>query len=108
MHIGLLATIRAFLATNWLVHFAHTFDQQHCSNDTDIMEYLLTETALRYNRHRLPSIPVTVRIEMWVQEVTSVSEITQDFEIGLFSHFKILLLFSPISLPRANIIDWMQ
>uniref|UniRef100_A0A915BAD1 Neurotransmitter-gated ion-channel ligand-binding domain-containing protein n=1 Tax=Parascaris univalens TaxID=6257 RepID=A0A915BAD1_PARUN len=42
------------------------------------------ETAIRYNRHKLPSQPVTVRIEMWVQEVTSVSELTQDFEIDLY------------------------
>lgn len=46
------------------------------------MDHLLTETALRYNRHKLPSRPVVVRIEMWIQEVTSVSELTQDFEIG--------------------------
>ncbi|KHN82453.1 Ligand-gated ion channel 50 [Toxocara canis] len=48
------------------------------------MDHLLMETALRYNRHKLPSQPVTVRIEMWVQEVTSVSELTQDFEIDLY------------------------
>uniref|UniRef100_A0A915BBB8 Neurotransmitter-gated ion-channel ligand-binding domain-containing protein n=1 Tax=Parascaris univalens TaxID=6257 RepID=A0A915BBB8_PARUN len=49
-----------------------------------VIDHLLMETAIRYNRHKLPSQPVTVRIEMWVQEVTSVSELTQDFEIDLY------------------------
>uniref|UniRef100_A0A915Q5B1 Neurotransmitter-gated ion-channel ligand-binding domain-containing protein n=1 Tax=Setaria digitata TaxID=48799 RepID=A0A915Q5B1_9BILA len=43
---------------------------EHCSNDTDVMDHLLTEAALRHNRHKLPSRPVIVRIEMWIQEVT--------------------------------------
>ncbi|EJW72163.1 hypothetical protein WUBG_16932, partial [Wuchereria bancrofti] len=57
------------------------FRPEHCSNDTDVMDHLLTEAALRHNRHKLPSRPVIVRIEMWIQEVTYVSELTQDFEI---------------------------
>uniref|UniRef100_A0A1I7YN10 Neur_chan_LBD domain-containing protein n=1 Tax=Steinernema glaseri TaxID=37863 RepID=A0A1I7YN10_9BILA len=57
---------------------------EYCSNDTDIIDYLLYGTALNYNRHQLPSNPVQVRIELWIQEVTSVSELTQDFEIDLY------------------------
>uniref|UniRef100_A0A1I7XN44 Neur_chan_LBD domain-containing protein n=1 Tax=Heterorhabditis bacteriophora TaxID=37862 RepID=A0A1I7XN44_HETBA len=62
------------------------FSYQHmsprrCANDTEIIDHLLFDTALHYNKHKLPSNPVNVRIEMWVQEVTSVSEQTQDFEI---------------------------
>ncbi|VDM12402.1 unnamed protein product [Wuchereria bancrofti] len=60
------------------------FRPEHCSNDTDVMDHLLTEAALRHNRHKLPSRPVIVRIEMWIQEVTYVSELTQDFEIDLY------------------------
>lgn len=59
-----------------------TFHPKHCSNDTDVMDHLLTEASLRHNRLKLPSRPVNVRIEMWIQEVTYVSELTQDFEIG--------------------------
>ncbi|VDM75742.1 unnamed protein product, partial [Strongylus vulgaris] len=55
---------------------------RRCANDTEIIDHLLLDTALHYNKHKLPSNPVDVRIEMWVQEVTSVSELTQDFEIG--------------------------
>ncbi|ETN83484.1 hypothetical protein NECAME_01791 [Necator americanus] len=54
---------------------------RRCANDTEIIDHLLFDTALHYNKHKLPSNPVDVRIEMWVQEVTSVSELTQDFEI---------------------------
>ncbi|EYC18229.1 hypothetical protein Aduo_018008 [Ancylostoma duodenale] len=57
---------------------------RRCANDTEIIDHLLLDTALHYNKHKLPSNPVDVRIEMWVQEVTSVSELTQDFEIDLY------------------------
>uniref|UniRef100_A0A915DNX5 Neurotransmitter-gated ion-channel ligand-binding domain-containing protein n=1 Tax=Ditylenchus dipsaci TaxID=166011 RepID=A0A915DNX5_9BILA len=56
----------------------------HCANDTDIIDHILYDTTINYNRHKIPSDPVTVRIEMWIQEVTSVSEMTQDFEIDLY------------------------
>ncbi|CAA90065.2 Ligand-gated ion channel 50 [Caenorhabditis elegans] len=55
-----------------------------CANDTEIIDHLLIDRALYYNKHKLPSPQVDVRIEMWVQEVTSVSELTQDFEIDLY------------------------
>ncbi|VBB31661.1 unnamed protein product [Acanthocheilonema viteae] len=61
-----------------------TFRPEHCSNDTDVMDHLLTEASHRHNRLKLPSRPVIVRIEMWIQEVTYVSELTQDFEIDLY------------------------
>lgn len=54
----------------------------YCANDTEVIDHLLYDTALNYNRHKLPNNPVEVRIELWIQEVTSVSELTQDFEIG--------------------------
>uniref|UniRef100_A0A158R5V8 Neur_chan_LBD domain-containing protein n=1 Tax=Syphacia muris TaxID=451379 RepID=A0A158R5V8_9BILA len=56
----------------------------NCGKDTFIMDYLLNKTASGYNRQILPSYPVQVRIELWIQEVTSVSELTQDFEIDLY------------------------
>lgn len=50
-----------------------------CANDTEIIDSLLKDS---YNKHYLPNHPVHVRVDMWVQEVTAVSELTQDFEIG--------------------------
>lgn len=52
-----------------------------CANDTEIIDNLLKDT---YNKHYLPAHPVFVRVDMWVQEVTAVSELTQDFEIDLY------------------------
>ncbi|GMR41908.1 hypothetical protein PMAYCL1PPCAC_12103 [Pristionchus mayeri] len=68
------------------IHSLNEIDEDYrgCANDTEIMDHILHETKLTYNRHRLPSIPVELRIEMWVQEVTSLSELTQDFEIDLY------------------------
>ncbi|KAI6176179.1 Ligand-gated ion channel 50 [Aphelenchoides bicaudatus] len=55
--------------------------QPNCANDTEVIDNLLKET---YNKHYLPAYPVHVRVDMWVQEVTAVSELTQDFEIDLY------------------------
>uniref|UniRef100_F1L3F4 Ligand-gated ion channel 50 n=1 Tax=Ascaris suum TaxID=6253 RepID=F1L3F4_ASCSU len=52
-----------------------------CANDTEIIDNLLKDT---YNKHYIPAHPVHVRVDMWVQEVTAVSELTQDFEIDLY------------------------
>ncbi|VDO50732.1 unnamed protein product [Brugia timori] len=52
-----------------------------CADDTKIIDSILKET---YNKHYLPAHPVYVRVDMWVQEVTAVSELTQDFEIDLY------------------------
>lgn len=67
-------------------------DHSHCANDTFVINSLLKTS---YNKvrspasphlapfqHYLPAHPTQVRVDMWVQEVTSVSELTQDFEIG--------------------------
>ncbi|KAI6177735.1 hypothetical protein M3Y97_00940400 [Aphelenchoides bicaudatus] len=58
--------------------------RDYCANETDIIDHILYDTTVHYNRHKTPSDPVTVRIELWIQEVTSVSEMTQDFEIDLY------------------------
>nr|CAD2202158.1 unnamed protein product [Meloidogyne enterolobii] len=52
-----------------------------CANDTEVIDNLLKDS---YNKHYIPSYPVHVRVDMWVQEVTAVSELTQDFEIDLY------------------------
>uniref|UniRef100_A0A0K0E4G6 Neur_chan_LBD domain-containing protein n=1 Tax=Strongyloides stercoralis TaxID=6248 RepID=A0A0K0E4G6_STRER len=57
---------------------------KYCSNETDIIDHLLMDTSQHYNRHQLPAFPVTVKIELWIQEVTSVSEMSEDFEIDLY------------------------
>ncbi|CAB3405778.1 unnamed protein product [Caenorhabditis bovis] len=54
---------------------------ENCANDTTIIDALLKNS---YNKHYIPSHPTRVRVDMWVQEVTAVSELTQDFEIDLY------------------------
>ncbi|KAL3077230.1 hypothetical protein niasHS_013219 [Heterodera schachtii] len=56
----------------------------YCANDTDVIDHILYDTTVHYNVYKLPADPVSVRIELWIQEVTSVSELTQDFEIDLY------------------------
>lgn len=51
----------------------------NCANDTEVIDNMLKEG---YNKHYIPAYPTRVRVDMWVQEVTAVSELTQDFEIG--------------------------
>lgn len=54
-----------------------------CTNDTDIIDTLIFKPEIGYNKHKVPGNGgVKVFVEIWVQEVTTVSEITQDFELG--------------------------
>ncbi|CAJ0575016.1 unnamed protein product, partial [Mesorhabditis spiculigera] len=57
---------------------------KRCANDTEVIDYILYDTSLHYNQYKIPAIPVDVRVEMWVQEITSVSEMTQDFQIDVY------------------------
>src|SRR2546423_1922439 len=58
--------------------------ESKCSNDNNIIQELVFNPKHGYSKHRIPGgRGVQVRVEMWVQEVTKVSEITQDFEIGM-------------------------
>uniref|UniRef100_A0A183C393 Neur_chan_LBD domain-containing protein n=1 Tax=Globodera pallida TaxID=36090 RepID=A0A183C393_GLOPA len=57
------------------------FSRPACANDTEVIDNLLKDS---YNKHYIPAYPVHVRVDMWVQEVTAVSELTQDFEIDLY------------------------
>lgn len=74
-----------FLCSFWLGanNFLVYSESEFCSNDTDIIDHILYDTTVNYNRHKIPADPVVVRIELWIQEVTSVTEMTQDFEIGM-------------------------
>ena len=57
---------------------------ENCTSEQDIIYKLLLSERSGYNRHKKPSNLVSVRVEIWVQEVTSVSELTQDFKISEF------------------------
>ncbi|VIO99730.1 Hypothetical glycine receptor like protein T20B12.9 in chromosome III, putative [Brugia malayi] len=56
-------------------------DDHSCMSDKKIIEILLK----RYKTHKTPSEEgVTVWIEVWVQEVNSVNEMTSDFDMDIY------------------------
>uniref|UniRef100_A0A7E4V951 Ligand-gated ion channel 50 n=1 Tax=Panagrellus redivivus TaxID=6233 RepID=A0A7E4V951_PANRE len=53
----------------------------HCTSDKTIIEKLLAD----YKQHKTPSeLGVSVGIEVWVQEVNSINEITSDFDMDIY------------------------
>uniref|UniRef100_A0A915CWT1 Neurotransmitter-gated ion-channel ligand-binding domain-containing protein n=1 Tax=Ditylenchus dipsaci TaxID=166011 RepID=A0A915CWT1_9BILA len=53
---------------------------KNCSTDTAIIDKLLNGTG--YNKYRIPGVDVAV--EFWLQAITSISEITNDFEMDIY------------------------
>ncbi|KAK6057072.1 Neurotransmitter-gated ion-channel ligand binding domain protein [Cooperia oncophora] len=60
-----------------------SYDSADCLSDMRIVNYLLRPAA--YNKHNLPyKRGVTVKVEFWIQEITAISEITNDFEMEMY------------------------
>lgn len=72
----------------WLYIYCCSIDmaftgEEGCANDTAIIFNLFNESA--YSKHKLPdSNGVEVVVDLWIQEITSVSEISSDFEIDIY------------------------
>ncbi|KAE9421052.1 hypothetical protein Angca_008803 [Angiostrongylus cantonensis] len=81
IHYGLVVLVTFLSALSISYGMRMTTSVDGCANDTDIINTLLKDS---YNKHYIPSHPTQVRVDMWVQEVTAVSELTQDFEIDLY------------------------
>uniref|UniRef100_A0A914LTF2 Neurotransmitter-gated ion-channel ligand-binding domain-containing protein n=1 Tax=Meloidogyne incognita TaxID=6306 RepID=A0A914LTF2_MELIC len=67
--------------------------QQICANDS----YILDKLLINYNRHKIPGGKVEVMVEVvylvmhlfenirvWVQEITTISDITSDFQLDIY------------------------
>ncbi|CAD6198139.1 unnamed protein product [Caenorhabditis auriculariae] len=68
-----LTTTSTALETQWL--------RADCLNEAHVVRLLL----LDYNKHKLPEKRgVTVNVEFWIQEITSISEMTNDFELEMY------------------------
>ncbi|CAD5214386.1 unnamed protein product [Bursaphelenchus okinawaensis] len=52
----------------------------HCANDSFILETILH----KYNPHKIPGGKVAVTVEVWVQEITTISDITSDFQLDIY------------------------
>ncbi|OZC09475.1 Neurotransmitter-gated ion-channel ligand binding domain protein [Onchocerca flexuosa] len=82
-------------------HYHHSIDdkikrQQTCANDSFILETILK----KYNRHKIPGDSVIVQVEVWVQEITTISDITSDFQLDIY--------ISEMWLDPALDYSWMQ
>ncbi|GMS89739.1 hypothetical protein PENTCL1PPCAC_11914 [Pristionchus entomophagus] len=51
-----------------------------CANDSYILDTILKG----YNRHKIPGGKVEVEVEVWVQEITTISDITSDFQLDIY------------------------
>lgn len=51
-----------------------------CANDSTILKHILQG----YNRHKVPGGGVEVSVEVWVQEITTISDITSDFTLDIY------------------------
>lgn len=51
-----------------------------CAKDLDIINKILTP----YNPNKIPGDSVEVEVEVWVQEVTTISDITSDFNLDIY------------------------
>uniref|UniRef100_A0A5S6R6A5 Neurotransmitter-gated ion-channel ligand-binding domain-containing protein n=1 Tax=Trichuris muris TaxID=70415 RepID=A0A5S6R6A5_TRIMR len=70
---------------SWRFCQATRWDAQRrdCANDSSIIDILINPDT--YNKHRVPDMAgVTVFVEFWVQEISSVSELTSDFEMDIY------------------------
>ncbi|KAK6101476.1 Neurotransmitter-gated ion-channel ligand binding domain family protein [Brugia pahangi] len=70
--------------------------EQNCANDSFILETILK----KYNRHKIPGDSVIVQVEVWVQEITTISDITSDFQLDIY--------ISEMWLDPALDYSWMQ
>ncbi|PIO76643.1 Neurotransmitter-gated ion-channel ligand binding domain protein [Teladorsagia circumcincta] len=53
---------------------------KECANDS----YILSTIMHNYNRHKIPGGQVEVKVEVWVQEITTISDITSDFQLDIY------------------------
>ncbi|KHN87880.1 Ligand-gated ion channel 50 [Toxocara canis] len=67
-----------------------------CANDSYILETILK----KYNRHKIPGGSVNVQVEVWVQEITTISDITSDFQLDIY--------ISEMWLDPALDYSWME
>ncbi|CAB3397886.1 unnamed protein product [Caenorhabditis bovis] len=67
----------------------HYFDRfeiselvEECLNEAQLMEILINQN--NYSKHKLPGNGVSVSVEFWIQEINSISEMTNDFELEMY------------------------
>lgn len=51
---------------------------RQCANDSHLLNMIMDG----YNKNKIPGGQVSVQVEVWVQEITTISDITSDFQVG--------------------------
>ncbi|KFD72262.1 hypothetical protein M514_01324 [Trichuris suis] len=65
--------------------YGNTIYKQGCTHDIDVVNQLVDFDKSGYNKHKLPKPNgMKVRVDTWIQAITSISESTQDFEVDLY------------------------
>uniref|UniRef100_A0A0N4UZ96 Ligand-gated ion channel 50 n=1 Tax=Enterobius vermicularis TaxID=51028 RepID=A0A0N4UZ96_ENTVE len=62
--------------------YFRSLQQEPCVNDSYILNEILV--GRKYNRHKIPGSPVHVTVEVWIQEITTISDITSDFQLDIY------------------------
>src|SRR5689334_7844238 len=71
------------LFTRALLSGHYDVDEEQCMNTTEVMDALVLRNA-GYNKFKIPQKDLMIQIQIWVQEISSISELTSDFEIDLY------------------------
>ncbi|CAA94228.1 Acetylcholine-gated chloride channel subunit acc-2 [Caenorhabditis elegans] len=65
------------------IHHKTNKKPDNCTRDTDIIDRLLNGTG--YNKFRIPQEEgMTVVVEIWIQAITSIDELTNDFDMDIY------------------------
>ncbi|KAI6176475.1 hypothetical protein M3Y97_00802000 [Aphelenchoides bicaudatus] len=72
--------LRPIVDANRVERSATPRSSEHCSNDSYILEKILH----KYNPHKIPGGHASVEVEVWVQEITTISDITSDFQLDIY------------------------
>ena len=71
-----------------VVEVVHDEEADACISDTDLLSSLLNNG---YSKHRVPDDNgVEVTVEFWIQEISSISELTSDFEVSIHFFFELI------------------
>ncbi|KAK5985223.1 Acetylcholine-gated chloride channel subunit acc-2 [Trichostrongylus colubriformis] len=114
----LIAAVRAVIDNDYnsleedAMEISHSSEHLHkpmrfrnCTRDTDIIDQLLNGTG--YNKFRIPQDEgMTVYVEIWIQAITSIDELTNDFEMDIYITEKWLdpaLNFERLSPCKGNL-----
>ncbi|CAL2039708.1 unnamed protein product [Caenorhabditis brenneri] len=83
VHSAELVSSSSSVSSSHLHHKSFNSRKRNCTRDTDIIDRLLNGTG--YNKFRIPQEEgMTVVVEIWIQAITSIDELTNDFDMDIY------------------------